>query len=284
MGRRLLVLVLTMAALPVLSHSNGVATPPPRAVVTEAVTEAAAQAAARDTNARVAVSSLRTETQEVFANPDGTFTLEQSTLPVRVKQGASWVPVDATLRLRPDGSVRPVATSVPMAFSGGGAGPLARISSGGREVAMCWSSALPTPVLSGDTATYPNVLPDVDLVVTADPMGFSEVLVVKTAAAARHPEVKRLRLSLKSNNGLSMRVDGSGNIDAVDPSGETLFHAGTPLMWDSSGGAGRRGFADQASPVRHKAMRTTAAADALTIEPDEAMLADATLDFPLYLD
>src|SRR5688572_12145574 len=95
----------------------------------------------------------------------------------------------------------------PAAFSGGGTGPLARITSGGREVAMGWPAALPAPVLSGDTATYPNVLPDVDLVLTADSMGFSEVLVVKTPAAARHPDVRRLRLSLGSTNGLSMRVD-----------------------------------------------------------------------------
>lgn len=285
MGRRLLVLVLMMATVPVLSHSNGMATPPARAaVVKEVETEAAAQAAARATNARVGVSSLRTETQEVYANPNGTFTLEQSTLPVRVKLGKDWVPVDPTLRVRPDGSIQPVATSVPMAFSGGGTRPLARISSGGREVAMGWPAPLPAPVLSGDTATYPNVLPDVDLVVTADTMGFSEVLVVKTPSAARLPGIKALRLSLNATNGLTMRVDDSGNIDAVDSTGESTFHAGTPLMWDSSGGANRRGFADNTASLRHKEMKTTAAAGILTVEPDAAMLADSTVSYPLFLD
>ncbi|HZM76245.1 MAG TPA: LamG-like jellyroll fold domain-containing protein [Candidatus Limnocylindrales bacterium] len=285
MGRRFLVLVLMIASVPVLSHSHGVATPPSNPPSkTEAATEAEALAAARQSNARVAVTSQRTETQEVYANPSGTFTLEQHTLPIRVRQGANWVPVDSTLRVRPDGSVRPNATTVPIAFSGGGTGPLARISSGGREVALGWPVPLPAPVLSGDTATYPNVLPDVDLVVTADTMGFSEVLVVKTPAAAGHPDLRRLRLGLRATGGLSMRVDAAGNIDAVDSNGESLFHAGTPMMWDSSGGAGRRGFADDKAPLRHKAMRTTATADALTIEPDEAMLADTTINYPLYLD
>jgi Concanavalin A-like lectin/glucanases superfamily len=285
MGRRLLVLVLTMAALPVLSHSEGGATPPPpSAVVTEAATEAAAQEAARLANARVAVGSLRTETEEVYANPNGTFTLEQYTLPVRVKLGKDWVPVDPTLYVHRDGSIRPTATSVAMAFSGGGAGPLARITSGGQTVTMGWPSPLPTPVLSGDTATYPNVLPNVDLVVTADGMGFSEVLVVKTRAAAQLPDLKKLQLSLGSTSGLSMQVDAGGNVDAVDSTGASLFHAGTPLMWDSSGGAGLRGFAGSESPLRHATMRTTAAAGGIEIEPDQAMLDDAGLQFPLYID
>ena len=289
----LTVLVFTIVAMQTASSAGALAVPaqsvappsvaPPSAAPAEAPTEAAAQAAARQGGARVAVASLRSETQEVYANPDGTFTLEQHALPVRVRQGSSWVPVDATLRVRPDGSVRPVATTVAMAFSGGGTAPLARVASRGTEVALGWPAPLPAPVLSGDTATYPNVLPDVDLVVTADALGFTEVLVVKTPQAARNPEVRRLRLTLRSV-GLALRFDGAGNMEAVDPAGTSVFHAGTPMMWDSSGGAGRRGFAEASGLVRHKAMRMTSDAGGLTVEPDEAMLSDATTRYPVYID
>ncbi|MFD0479756.1 hypothetical protein ACFQ0B_75140 [Nonomuraea thailandensis] len=47
-----------------------------------------------------------------------------------------------------------------------------------------WTGALPKPTLSGDTATYPEVMPGVDLQVTADVDGFSHLLVVKSRAAA----------------------------------------------------------------------------------------------------
>ncbi len=278
---------LLAAAVPPLGQVHAAAAGPartgPAVQPTEQPTEAAALAMARQTGVRVAVTSLRTETEDVYANPSGTFTMEQHALPVRVRQGARWVPVDTTLRARPDGSIRPVAAAVPIAFSGGGAAPLARIAWRGSELSLGWPGALPAPVLSGDTATYPGILPDVDLVVTADVLGFSEVLVVKTPAAARHPSLRALRFTTRSV-GLTRSIDAAGNVDAVDGSGTSLFHAGTPVMWDSSGGAGARGFGDAATETRHAAMRATADTDGIAIVPDEAMLADPATQFPVYLD
>jgi hypothetical protein len=167
---------------------------------------------AAQTGVRVEVTSLRTETEDVYANPNGSFTMVQRVLPVRVRQGSSWVPVDTTLRKLPDGSVRPAATTVPVAFSGGGATPIARVSVRGTDFSLGWPGVLPAPVLSGDTATYPDVLPDVDLIVTADVLGFSEVLVVKTPAAARHPDLRTLHLTMRSA-ALKQVVDAAGNID-----------------------------------------------------------------------
>ena len=295
--RRALMVLAVAAVVVQLSAPAGATTPPdqvapdatsekpavPTVQPAEQPTEAAALALARQIHARVAVSSLRTETEDVYANPSGTFTMVQRTLPVRVRRGADWVPVDTSLRVHADGSIRPVAASVPMAFSGGGAAPLARIAWRGAEFSLGWPAALPAPVLAGDTATYPDVLPDVDLMVTADVLGFSEVLVVKTPAAARHPAVRSLRLTTRSV-GLTQRVDAAGNVDAVDATGASVFHAGTAMMWDSSGGAGARGFGDAADATRHAAMQTIAGSDGLSIVPDEGMLADPATRFPVYID
>ncbi|WP_232376270.1 hypothetical protein [Amycolatopsis aidingensis] len=121
-----------------------------------------------------------TETEEVVANPDGTFTWTQSRHPVRVRQGGQWRPTDLTLAHRPDGSIGPVAASVDLRLSRGGADmPLVVAAKQGHEVGLRWADALPEPVLDGPSATYPGVLPEVDLVVTALPTGFSQVLVVK---------------------------------------------------------------------------------------------------------
>jgi hypothetical protein len=49
----------------------------------------------------------------------------------------------------------------------------------------------------GDTATYRDVLPGVDLEVTAsDQGGLKEVLVIRNAAAAADPALRRLRLAI----------------------------------------------------------------------------------------
>jgi len=59
---------------------------------------------------RVEVLSGRSENTQVFANPDGTSTFTSTAVPARVhRPDGSWVPVDTTLRARPDGTVAPEA-------------------------------------------------------------------------------------------------------------------------------------------------------------------------------
>jgi len=286
MGRRAVLAVLTVlagVALVPLDTPIGRTAVSPDTAAAERPTEALA--AARASGHRAEVSSLRTETQQVFANPDGTLTAVISNMPVRVRQGTKWVPVDTTVQARPDGTVRPAAAAVTMALSGGGSVPLARVSWQGKDFALGWPGTLPTPVLDGDTATYPNVLPDVDLKVTAGVLGFSEVLVVKTARAARHPDLATVRLTTELT-GLTVRSDAAGNVAAVDLSGAEIFHVGQPLMWDSSGVAAsdRERLTGPATGGRHRAMPVGAETGAITVRPDQAMLGDARTRYPVYID
>ncbi|MEV4748927.1 LamG-like jellyroll fold domain-containing protein [Streptosporangium sp. NPDC049248] len=240
---------------------------------------------ARGSKQRVEVLPLRTETRQVFANPDGSFTSETAALPERVRRGDGWAAVDSTLVFAPDGSVRTVATPLELTFSGGGTAPLAAIGEGGRSVAMTWPVSLPKPVLEGDTATYGEVLPGVDLKVTASVLGFSEVLVVKNREAAANPALGKLTFGMRAN-GLSVRETAAGGLSAVTESGTELFHAPAPRMWDSSG-AMAAPAALEAGPSREgrqAVMGVDVARDRIAIIPDKNLLTSAGTTYPVYID
>ncbi|MFF3286335.1 LamG domain-containing protein [Streptomyces sp. NPDC003023] len=209
-----------------------------------------ASAEAKRTGHRVEVTGLRSERTSVFANPDGsTFTLEESAVPVRVaKPGGGWQKPDATLVRRADGSVAPRAAAARMTFSRGGSGePLVSIEDKGRSLELGWPGKLPEPKLEGTSAVYPNVLPDVDLRVTATVESFQHVLVVKTQKAAADKKLRELTFGLKTK-GLTVRKGAAGNLAAVDSDGRTVFKAPPAQMWDSAGKAAAKG-GEQQSPA-----------------------------------
>ncbi|MBT2232850.1 DNRLRE domain-containing protein [Nonomuraea sp. NEAU-A123] len=248
--------------------------------------EEPALALARRTGQPVEVEAMRTETRQVFAKPDGTLALEQFARPVRVRQAGTWVAADAALRLQPDGSLAPVATAVGLRFSGGGSAPLARMTRGGKTLELAWPGQLPKPTLSGDTATYAEVLPGVDLQVKADVDGFSHLLVVKSRAAAENPALAELSFPIKTS-GLSMKSTQGGNLEANDANGGTIFTASPPMMWDSSGSSAARTLAaGEGSPAdaRHEVMGLKLVGEKLVLKPHRGMIEDPATRYPVYLD
>lgn len=193
-----------------------------------------AVAQAKQTGKQVGIPSLTTPTETVAANPNGTLTLTQSVYPTRVKRNGAWVPLDTTLHIAADGSLQAAAVPSGVALSGGGTAPLATLTSVGRSLSLTWPDALPQPTISGSTATYADVMPGVDLEVTVTPLGgFSDVLVVKDAAAAANPDLDTLTLATHST-GLTVVTGADGSVSVTDRKGAPVFAAPTALMWDSS--------------------------------------------------
>ncbi|WP_433517354.1 LamG-like jellyroll fold domain-containing protein [Nonomuraea sp. CA-143628] len=240
---------------------------------------------ARSQKQHVEVLSLRTENRQVFANPDGSFTSETSALPERVRRGAGWADVDPTLVFAADGTVRTVATPLEMTFSGGGTTPLAALGADGRSVAMTWDKSLPKPSLDGSTATYAEVLPGVDLKVTASVLGFSEVLVVKNREAAVNPELGTLGFGVRAE-GLSVRKTPEGGVSAVTETGAEVFHAPPPRMWDSSGTASGPSplVAGPKREGRQAVMGVDVTRDRIAITPDKSLLTGPSTTYPVYID
>jgi hypothetical protein len=295
-GRRAAVLVAgclvgsLSTAVTAVTAGAAVAEATPASCVDSQPDPARAALMARTCQRRVEVSSARSQAAQIFANADGSMTLTESLVPRWTRRAdGSWAAVDTALRRATDGTVAPAAAVQRMVFSGDGSGPLARLVDGGRELAIWWPGALPVPTLQGDSAVYGSVLPDVDLRVTASATGFSEVLVVKNRRAAANPALRVVTFRV-SAKGLTVVATPGGGMVARDGSGRAVFTAPAPLMWDSSGQAepavgGAAGPAAALSVGRREAvMPVRVSGDQLSIVPDQAMLADPAVRYPVFLD
>jgi len=272
---------LMSAALVAVSHP-AVAASPAAPVVTEAPTTSAAAAAAKATGRRVEALDLRTETNQTFANPDGTLTLEEHLRPQRVRRAdGSWAAADPTLRINADGTIAPNATTATMVFSGGGRSPMARMSSAGKDMTLTWPGSLPAPSISGSVATYAEILPGVDLQIMVDVDRFTHIFVIKTPEAAANPAVRKLTVGT-SFRGVSLRKGAAGVLEAVDAHGATVFRGASPLMWDSTD----KVLAAQGitADPKHAIVGAQVQADKLVLTPDPAMLATDRARFPVYVD
>ena len=277
---------------------------------------AAASARARATGKPVPVSGLTTGTTTVKAEPNGTETATDYVQPVRVRSGRQWVPVSTSLRRVAGGRLAPAA--IPgdtVTFSGGGSGPMAVISASGTSLALSWPAPLSAPAVAGSSATYRNVLPGVDLVLTATSAaagGFTEVLVVRSAVAARDRGLASLALRVATSGTAPLREPAGGGLAAVMTGGRGSYIAASPTMWDSSsvplgsatgrseyalarsagaslaaaGSGPRSSITGPAGGARlaNVGIRVLADGTALALAPDEWMLTSPSTRFPVYID
>ncbi|WP_330300324.1 ricin-type beta-trefoil lectin domain protein [Streptomyces sp. NBC_00503] len=210
-------------------------TPKPKPTAEQKAMDAAL-AQAKTMGKRVVVDHLTTANSQTFANPGGTLTVDTASAPERVKQAnGSWRAIDTTLKVNADGTISPAVVPSALSISGGGSGPMATMTTGdGKKLAFKAPFKLPKPTLDGNDALYKNVLPDVDLRLTATQLGgWSQVLIVRTAAAAANPALKKIRLDVDAP-GLHTSADAAGNIAFNDVQGKARFTSPTSFMWDSA--------------------------------------------------
>ncbi|MFF9011598.1 DNRLRE domain-containing protein [Streptomyces sp. NPDC014870] len=223
------------------------------------------------------ITTLRAETSTTYANPDGTLTEESTTGPIRVKSETGvWQNVDTTLVFR-DGSVQPKQAAAGIRFSDGGVGPLAEVTEGARALGLGWDGQLPRPTLHGNSATYKNVGPDTDLVVTALPEGFSHLLVLNE----RPKEQVELRIPVVAE-GLRLRETADERLLWESKDGRDVAAAPVPVMWGADEHANTR----EPAKVSDVAASVEGSGDAqtLVLKPDAAFLDNPEVTYPVTVD
>ena len=254
--------------------------------VEEAITKA------RATGDSVTATRATSETDTLVAHDDGTVTLTRTAVPVRKRVDGTWRDLDPTLVRNPDGTLSPAVSTAQLTLSGGGSGPIATMSNAGLSAGIMPPGSLPAPTVSGDTATYASVLPDVDLKVTARAGGgFSEVFVVHTEEAANDPALATLRLPTRLT-GLELAADEAGNLVGKDRTGGTQLTAPAPVMWDStepppvarSSATAVSTFRGPGAGARVAPMQAAVRGGAIELVPDRKLLSGPTANYPVYLD
>ncbi|MEV6304031.1 LamG-like jellyroll fold domain-containing protein [Actinoplanes sp. NPDC051861] len=295
----------TPPANPVTRATQPVGQAPDQTVPAEAVPDAAkpiaeALATAKKSGRATPVPALTDAYSTTTAGPDGTFATTYSVTPQRVNKGGKWTAIDTTLVRRKDGSYAPRAAAADVSFGGGKTTDLVSLKSGGKALRFTWLRKLPEPTVVEDTATYANVLPDVDLQVTANATGYSSIFVLKTREAAENADVRRLSLGL-NGGGLEIAATGDGGAEAADPrTGRTIFRANTALMWDSTptsddpaeAGAMARALSSPKATQEAAALygRNRARAQLAfgggkqTLTLDNALLIAKTTKYPVFVD
>ena len=248
-----------------------------------------AMAAADACSERIEVMESRTPFDQVFAEPDGTMTLESAVEPQRVHLNGEWVDIDTSLQDNGTGRAAPAATLANISFSLDGTGPMVEwTADNGRVFTLDWPAALSPASLDGDAVVYPEVLPDVDLKLRVTSSGFTHVLIVKSSLAAADPAISEIRFETGGDAEVYPTAEGGLRVIADD---ENLAVAPPATMWDSSGGAtyGSTDTDGQSSDGPKDGARVADVAvevgdGQVTLIPDAGLLTSDEAVFPLHID
>ncbi|MFI5620337.1 DNRLRE domain-containing protein [Streptomyces sp. NPDC051567] len=261
---------------------------------------ASAHVAARLSGKRVEALSERTESSSVFANPDGTTTVEAGSGPLRYQDASgTWQDIDVELVKNSDGGVRAKAHPLGLKLAGptpaeqaakarsaGAPGqaetpsvPLVTLAAeGGVELGLHWRGALPEPEVEGTTARYRDALTQTDLIIESTRTGFEQFLELKDRSAIAATGTVTLTLSAK---GIKAQANEDRSISFLDAEGKQIGVLPAPVMWDARVDA--NGVPTHRADVGLKVTQRGADID-LTLTPDAKYLADPATRFPVTVD
>lgn len=219
---------------------------------------------------------LRTQASRTFVEPDGTRRLVAATHPLNYRGvGGAWQPIDDSLVADtvPGFAWRNTADSYTAQFPADlSAGPV-RVSASGQWVQFQLRSAQSAVgVVSGNTITYRNAEPGVDLTYAALPTGLKESLTLASASATAS-----FTFDVSTSSGITSK--SAGGVTAYSDGSGPLFFLANPWVADASGDE-----QDALSNVSLNLAASDAHHASATVAINGAWLADGTRQFPVTVD
>lgn len=233
---------------------------------------------AQQLNAPVIVESLLTDTSTTLINPDGSFTADLTAGVVHTHNAAgNWVDIDTTLLTQGD-RLSAAATDGDVSFSSGGSTALARQTVDGVQAGMDWPTSLPDAYTQGNTAVYPNVASNTDLLMSALPDGFELSLRLNR----RPTEAPTFEVPLSLPDGWSAMQLPNGVTSIRDADGTERQIIGNTLMYDALVDP-LSGQPLHSIPV-DVSLATIDGEPTLVLQPDNAFLQDPEIRYPVTID
>ncbi|HEY2672806.1 MAG TPA: LamG-like jellyroll fold domain-containing protein, partial [Rugosimonospora sp.] len=230
------------------------------------------------TSKRIAAQS--TATSDVYQNVDGTQTERVYEGPVNFwAADGAWTPIDTTLSKGSDGREHERGNRDQVDFAAAAADPSLssmRLASGQSLSYSLQGAANVAATVDGSTTTYPGVLPQTDLSLTATGDGIKESLILHSATAASS-WVFPLHLQ-----GLSARIGDDGSVQYVDASSAVVETTPTAFMQDSN--YNPQSMEPAASHAITYQLTTVDGGPALEMTADAGWLQDPARVFPVTVD
>lgn len=247
-------------------------------------TESEASAEAADVDKMVNVVSDTTEDTTTWANPDGSFTTQEATGPVRIADtsaAAGWRDLDYTLQRSSDGSISPKSGYAPITLSGAATaaqvaqtGVVTIKNADGTSVRFGWNGALPAPTLDGDTATYKDVAPNLDIVIQMTSTGFEQFFVLTAPPTASELDLV-LPLSAPS---LSASDSKTGGVVFSNAASKVVGNIAPGFLWDS------RVDTVSGLPSDEVQLGISATSRTLSVTSPSSYFDDPNIEYPVTID
>ncbi|MCK9930395.1 hypothetical protein MXD62_25060 [Frankia sp. Mgl5] len=227
---------------------------------------------------RTEIVQKRTESTREFRNPDGTFTTESTTGPVRFQdEKGAWVDIDTALEQAEPGRLRAAETEHPVEVAQTATDPeLGRVELGdGMSLSFGLADSAPaTARVDGSKATFAGVRESADLELGPYPNGLKEVIVLRSPEA---PTTWEFSLALE---GLTARVDDR-QVVLEDKAGEPRAVIPPGWMEDSRT---EGGMPATSTGVTYSLAEGEDGAQILRVDLDREWLSDPARVFPVRVD
>ncbi|MET7647400.1 LamG-like jellyroll fold domain-containing protein [Streptomyces sp. NPDC005426] len=251
----------------------------PRTAVTDA---AAGNAKSFDAKTSKRNAKKSTATSDYYVNTDGSTTVRHYAGRSNFKGAdGAWKPIDTDLTADKDGRLQQAANSLDVEFApDAGDQQLASVDFGaGRSLAYSLRGAKKADVTvdADNTATYADVLPDTDLLLSPLAEGFKERLVLRSSDA---PNSWLFPLDVQ---GLTPRIADNGDVVFTDGDGEVTATIPHAFMEDSRIDP-RSGDAAMSRAVTYELTTTADGKPALRLTADRDWLDDPARAYPVTVD